>query len=106
MVEDRSTGSEHDQVVDHSPSASGVVGDGSTGPKNLVGIPADQIHIDRFSQGLFLCDGDKPMKMDPHSHLVPCANFESPSVYANKSIFKEHSCSTYEGPIFSHCSFL
>jgi hypothetical protein len=102
MVEDRSTGSECDQVVDHSPSASGVVGDGSTGPKKFVGIPVHQIHIDGFSKYVFFCHHDKPMKIDSYLRPVPCADFESPSAYANESIFKEHSRSTYEGPIFSH----
>jgi hypothetical protein len=105
MVEDRSTGSEHDQVVDHSPSALGVVGDGSTGPKKFVGIPAHQIHIDGFSKCLFFHGHDKPMKIDSYLCPVPCANFRSPLAYANKSIFKEHSRSTYEGLIFSHFFF-
>jgi hypothetical protein len=105
VVEDRSTDLEHDQVVDHSPSASGVVGDGSTDPKKFVGIPAHQIHIDRFSKYLFFCGHDKPMKIDSFLCPVPCADFGSPSAYANKSIFKEHSHSTYEGLIFSHFFF-
>ncbi|KAF9508698.1 hypothetical protein BS47DRAFT_1397602 [Hydnum rufescens UP504] len=96
VVEDRSTGSECDQVVDHSPSASGVVGDGSTGPEKLVGMRAEQIHIDGFSQGLFIRDWERPMKVDPRFNLIPCADFESPSVYANESIFTEHSRTTYE----------
>ncbi|KAF9518572.1 hypothetical protein BS47DRAFT_1388981 [Hydnum rufescens UP504] len=102
MVEDRSTGSECDQVVDHSPSASGVVGDGSTGPEKLVGMHAEQIHIDGFSQGLFIRDWERPMKVDPRFNLIPCANFESPSVYANESIFTEHSWTTYEANSAMH----
>jgi hypothetical protein len=106
VVEDRSTGSECDQVVDHSPSALGVVGDGSTGPKKFVGIPVHQIHIDGFSKYVFFHHHDKPMKIDSYLCPVPCADFRSPSAYANESIFKEHSRSTYEGPIFSHFFFL
>jgi hypothetical protein len=45
------------------------------------------------------------MKIDLYLRPVPCADFRSPSAYANESIFKEHSCSTYEGPIFSHFFF-
>jgi hypothetical protein len=88
MVEDRSTGSEHDQVVDHSPSASGVVGDGSTGPKKFVGIPAHQIHIDGFSKYVFFHHHNKPMKIDSYLRPVPCADFGSPSAYANKAYSK------------------
>ncbi|KAF9509929.1 hypothetical protein BS47DRAFT_1396448 [Hydnum rufescens UP504] len=80
VVEDRSTGSEHDQVVDHSPSASGVVGDGSTGPKKFAVIPAHQIHVDGFSEGLLLRDQDRPMIVNPYSRLVPCADAGSTSV--------------------------
>ncbi|KAF9512248.1 hypothetical protein BS47DRAFT_1394380 [Hydnum rufescens UP504] len=104
VVEDRSTGSECDQVVDHSPSASGVVGDGSTGPEKLVGMRAEQIHIDGFSQGLFIRDWERPMKVDPRFNLIPCADFESPSVYANESIFTEHSWTTYEANSAMHAN--
>ena len=102
MVEDSSTGSH--QVVGHSPSASGVVGDGSTGHRNIAVLPVNQIHIDGFLKGCFCCDGDRPMIMD-HSHLVRSADIASTSAYADECTFEEHLHSTYEGLIFPHFFF-
>lgn len=101
MVGGSSTGLEHsDQVVDHSPSTSGVVGDGSTGPKSFVALDVEDIHIDGFSTRSIARDVVLPMTMNHSLRLYPTGGTGSTSVYAGESTFKEHSRHTYEGPIF------
>jgi len=98
VVGDGCTGSEHSgHVVDHSPSASGVVGGGSTGPKSFAVLPADQVQILGFSDGIIEREQVQPMTVGKNDKFRPYVDEGNTLCYAGNEAFEEHSRRTYRG---------